>query len=502
MNRSPLDSLVPEIRVRAGNAAAVRADGEFVLYWMTANRRTRWNYSLQRAVAWAHELKKPLVVFEPLRCGYQWACDRFHHFAIQGMADNAHRLARSASTYYPYLERKAGEGRGLLAALSKRACLVVGDDYPCFFLPRMAASAARQLAVRFELIDSNGLLPMRAADKAFARAFDFRRFLQRELHEHLVEFPAADPLKGVKLPRLPGLPADVTNRWPAADVATIAADAARLAEFPFDHSVVVAPYAGGPVAAEQRLTKFLDTKFAAYDEARNHPDEEATSGLSPYLHFGHIAAHEIFTAIMECEHWSLGQLTNKEPTGSSHGWWGTTASAEGFLDQLITWRELGFNMCSHRDDFDRYESLPDWAQATLTQHADDPREFVYALEQFERCETHDPLWNAAQRQLVREGRIHNYLRMLWGKKILEWTASPCDALAVMIELNNKYAVDGRDPNSYSGIFWILGRYDRAWGPERTIYGKIRYMSSDNTRRKLDVTRYLEKYGPGAQNYWW
>jgi deoxyribodipyrimidine photo-lyase len=177
-------------------------------------------------------------------------------------------------------------------------------------------------------------------------------------------------------------------------------------------------------------------------------------------------------------------------------------SAEGFLDQLVTWRELGFNMCSKRDDFERYESLPDWAQTTLAEHASDPRQFNYTLDEFAQAETHDPLWNAAQRQLIREGKIHNYLRMLWGKKILEWSATPQDSLAVMIELNNRFALDGRDPNSYSGIFWILGRYDRAWGPERPIFGKIRYMSSDNTARKLDVTKYLEKHGPNAQASLW
>ena len=212
MNPYLLDSAVPELRVRAGNSSSVRPDGEYVLYWMTANRRTRWNYSLERAVEWAKGLKKPLVVFEPLRCGYKWACDRLHLFVIQGMTDHARRLAQSAATYYPYLEPKAGEGRGLLAELAKRACVVVGDDYPCFFLPQMMASAARQIPVRFELVDSNGLLPMRAADKVFARAFDFRRFLQRELREHLVDLPREDPLEGVKLPKLDQLPAAILKR--------------------------------------------------------------------------------------------------------------------------------------------------------------------------------------------------------------------------------------------------------------------------------------------------
>jgi deoxyribodipyrimidine photo-lyase len=173
-------------------------------------------------------------------------------------------------------------------------------------------------------------------------------------------------------------------------------------------------------------------------------------------------------------------------------------SAEALLDQVVTWRELGFNMSSRREDCDRFESLPDWARATLSKHAADPRPHIYTLGEFEAGRTHDPLWNAAQVQLVREGRIHNSLRMLWGKKVLEWTASPQEALAVMIELNNKYAVDGRDPNSYSGIFWVLGRYDRPWGPERPIFGTVRYMSSLSALRKLRVRRYLAEHGRSSE----
>ena len=168
--------------------------------------------------------------------------------------------------------------------------------------------------------------------------------------------------------------------------------------------------------------------------------------------------------------------------------------AESFLDELVTWRELGFNMTSQRSDYDRFESLPEWAQTTLAEHERDRRPHRYSLDEFEEARTHDDLWNAAQVQLVLEGRIHNYLRMLWGKKILHWSESPRAALDIMVELNNKYAVDGRDPNSYSGIFWVLGRYDRAWGPEREVFGKIRYMSSANTRRKLRVDEYIERWG--------
>jgi deoxyribodipyrimidine photo-lyase len=226
---------------------------------------------------------------------------------------------------------------------------------------------------------------------------------------------------------------------------------------------------------------------------RNEPEAEATSGLSPYLHFGHISPHQIFKELMDAENWSNHKLPDKA-TGS-RGWWGFSEASEMFLDQLITWRELGYNMCFQRQDYDHYESLPPWAQKTLADHAQDPRRYLYTMSQFESGMTHDPLWNAAQMQLFREGRLHNYLRMLWGKKILEWSASPQEALKIMIELNNKYALDGRDPNSYGGIFWTLGRYDRPWGPERPVLGKIRYMSSENTARKIKVQNFIKKYSP-------
>ncbi|MDZ4656683.1 MAG: deoxyribodipyrimidine photolyase [Bythopirellula sp.] len=492
-----MKSDVPAVRIRQAHGTQIHGDGDYVLYWMIANRRTGWNFSLQRAVDWAIELKKPLVVLEALRCGYKWASDRIHRFVIHGMADNAQVFSKSPVTYYPYLERQAGDGDGLLAALAARACVVVSDDFPCFFLPRMITAAARQIPVRFELIDSNGLFPMRATDRIFSRAFDFRRFLQKTLTPHLAELPEEHPLAAAKLPRLGELPLEITNRWPAEDEPQLKTLAENLSKFAIDHNVRGSLLDGGAQAANRQMQLFLDERLRDYADARNQPQQEVASGLSPYLHFGHISAHEVFTATMARVKWTPDKLATKV-TGSSTGWWGVDRAAESFLDELITWRELGYNMCSQRADYARYSSLPDWAQATLAEHANDPRQHTYTLEEFAHSRTHDPLWNAAQRQLVREGRMHNYLRMLWGKKILEWSPSPQDALTAMIELNNKYALDGRNPNSYSGIFWVLGRYDRPWGPERPIYGKIRYMTSENTARKVKVNEYIEKYGPHEQ----
>jgi deoxyribodipyrimidine photo-lyase len=229
-----------------------------------------------------------------------------------------------------------------------------------------------------------------------------------------------------------------------------------------------------------------------YAEQRSDPDKDAASGLSPYLHFGHLSVHAVFEALAQAEGWSPALLAARA-NGKKSGWWGLGASAEAFLDEVVTWRELGFNFSALRGDCERYESLPEWARKTLEKHAADPRAYAYTLDDLEHGRTHDPLWNAAANQLRSEGRIHNYLRMLWGKKILEWSASPRRALEVMIELNNKLALDGRDPNSSSGIFWVLGRYDRPWGPERPIFGTVRYMSSANTAKKLDVEGYVRRY---------
>jgi deoxyribodipyrimidine photo-lyase len=487
-------SPVPEIRVTRCNEVPVHEKGDYVLYWMTAFRRTRWNFSLQHAVDWANRLAKPLLVFEALRIGYLWASDRFHRFVIDGMADNAEILKKIGVSYYPYLEPSPDADKGLLAGLAEKACLVVTDDFPAFFLPRMIVSASKKIPVCIEKVDSNGLLPMKAAERVFSAAKFFRLFLQKELPLHLSELPEAEPLKGLKH-KAPALPLkEILKRWPAASPEILSGAPEPLAEFPLAHDVGVVDEQGGTGSASKRMKGFLDKKLSLYEENRNHPDEDGTSGLSPYLHFGHLSVHEIFHHLAAKEEWDLDHLP-KKATGGRNGWWHMSEPAEAFLDELVTWRELGFNMCRQRQDFDQYLSLPSWARQTLKDHEGDQRRYVYRLEEFERAQTHDPLWNAAQEQLLQEGRIHNYIRMVWGKKILEWTSSPQEALDIMIELNNKYGLDGRDPNSYTGIMWVLGRYDRPWGPERPIFGKIRYMSSENTLRKLRAAEYMVKYKP-------
>lgn len=484
---------IPKLRVRPVNRAAIVGTGDHVLYWMVAQRRTRWNFGLQHAAWHAARLGKPLVVFEPLRAGHRWANDRLHRFVVEGMRDNAERLAAAGVTYLPWLERVAGEGRGLLAALAERACVVVTDEYPTYFVPSMIEAAGERLGVRLEAVDGCGLLPLQTSEQAFARAHDFRRFVHHQVGPWIESMPTPDPLAGLGLPRLARLPAALRGAWAPLDPAALA-EPGLLATSAIDHAVAPSPLRGGPRAGEQRLAAFVEARLDRYAEGRNDPDDEVQSGLSPWLHFGHVSAHEVVATILAREGWDASRLGDaKALRGARVGFWGLSEPAEAFLDQLVVWRELGFHHCWHRPDHASYESLPAWARASLAKHAGDVRVHLYSRERFEAADTHDELWNAAQRQLLEEGRIHNYLRMLWGKKILEWSASPAEAFDTMIALNDRWALDGRDPNSYSGIGWVLGRFDRPWGPERPIYGTIRYMSSDNTRRKLALAGYLARW---------
>lgn len=487
-----MSTAVPPARIRKVNREELNREGDYVLYWMTAFRRTGYNYSLQRAVEWCRELQRPLVILEALRCGYPWASDRLHRFVIEGMVDSAVSIKRKGVLYYPYLEPRTGQGKELLKTLSEKACLIVTDDFPCFFMPKMLKAASKKIKVLMEAVDSNGILPMNAGQNEFKTAYSFRRFLQKVLPSHIHDKPLAYPIRRMPEVAGPSLPKKILSRWPPLSRKGLLIYLKDLSSLPIDHAVGRALFKGGRKEGLKRMHVFLGKGLYHYPERRNEPEMEGTSGLSPYLHFGHISAHEVLEGIFERESWFFDRLASKA-TGKRSGWWGMSQAAEAFVDELITWRELGFNMCHLRADYDAYESLPKWAFETLYNHEMDERQYFYSFKQFESGSTHDPLWNAAQMQLVREGRIHNYLRMLWGKKILEWSPSPRRALKTMVELNNKYAVDGRDPNSYSGIFWVLGRYDRAWGPERPVFGKIRYMSSENTARKVGVKKYVQWY---------
>lgn len=435
-----------------------------IVYWCTSARRTTWNAALEHAVDLARTHDRPLLVFEPLRCDAPYTSRRFHAFVQQGMHARAAEYAKAGITYHAYLETEPGAGKPWLADLANRAGAIVADDHPGYFFPRMLAAAAK-LPVRVEAVDGVGLVPL-SIGKAFPSAYVFRRFVQKHLPERLASPRPLEDVPGgfdwdgphnpdVSLDSLPiGRPEPVATRGDA-----------------------------GPHVVQAALDG-----VANYPE-RNQPDANAQTGLSPYLHFGHVAAAEVVHGILEAADWHPGMTGPVK--GQREGFWGLEPGAEALLDQIITWREVGHMEARHNPAWNRYAGLPDWARATLEQH-DADRRAPYDLATLEAAQTDDDIWNAAQRELVGAGRIQNYLRMLWGKKILEWAPSAREALRWMLYLNDKYALDGRDPNSVSGIFWCLGRYDRPW-QERDVFGKVRCMTSDSTRRKLRLDNYLKTW---------
>ncbi|TVR45505.1 MAG: deoxyribodipyrimidine photolyase [Planctomycetota bacterium] len=477
-----------------------RGDGRYVLYWMQQHRRLAYHHGLQHAVYRARQHRLPLLIFEALRVDYPHAADRHHAFCIHGMLEHRRALAPGPVGYYPYVEDRPGAGKGLLAALSRQAAEVITDEVPCFIVPghnRALGRIAAEQGLRATAVDSCGLLPIHLLEKPCPTAAVFRRHVHRHMVTALASSPKANPLTGTPLaPFSWECLGPIPQRWPSADAWLdhfSQQPEAALAQLPIDHGVPLVPGRGGRRCGLGELRDFLRHRLKDYGERRSDPAQPVASGLSPYLHWGQLSAYEILRAVWEAEQpWDPGLLPEKG--GARLGFWPLSESAQSFLDELITWRELGHHTGALRPEaYDRYDSLPEWALKSLAAHAGDPRPHCYTLEQLEAAQTHDEIWNASMRQLRSEGMIHNYLRMLWGKKILEWSPDPETAYQRAIHLNNKWSLDGRNANSWSGVLWCFGRYDRPWF-EREIFGSIRYMSSDSTRRKFRMQSYLQTYG--------
>jgi deoxyribodipyrimidine photo-lyase len=509
----------PAARIRLVNDRAPQPRGQYVLYWMQTSRRLHHNHALDYAAAWARQWHKPLVVYEGLKRNYPWANARHHTFVLQGMRDNAAAARRLGVTYWPFVETPDFSGHGLLRRLAAAACLVVSDDYPAYIVPAHLQALAQAIDVPLVAVDSNGLIPLRQLGPLPAAAAHLRPRWHRQ-------FPAAWQQRAQPVP---DLPADVRRIVdPPFPVWNVEQDiSATVAHLDVDPSVApVAATAGGTVAGQARLRHFLAVGLPRYAQQRNLPNDPAqgaASGLSPYLRWGHISVQEVVEAVLG-PNWSTAEL-NMAASGRREGFFCPNANVNAFLDELLIWRDVGYvwhrffreqvlhgqpggtHSWHHgpqpphfhfaRWDFSPQPQdplalvLPSWAYSTLQRHASDRRQHCYSLEQFEAADTHDPLWNAAQQELRLTGRIHNYLRMLWGKKVLEWSATPQQAYYILEHLNNKYALDGRDPNSYTGILWCFGLFDRPWAPERPIYGVVRYMSSDNTARKFPLQGYYD-----------
>ena len=293
-------SSVPAVRVRTLNQYPVNPAGKFVFYWMTAYRRTRFNFALQRAVELANQLHKPLVIFEAIRCNYRWASDRFHQFMLDGIMDNATATQSTNATYYAYVERCANDGKGLVESFSSLACLIVTDDYPCFFHPALYERVASKWHCAIELVDSNTIIPMRCTDRTFTVAHSYRRYMQKEIIKGLPEFPAENPLDLLNSPKLANLPPEILSKWPVwnAKEAAKQLKAIELRLIPIDHTVSLANESGGSREAEKVLNRFIHQRLGDYSEGRNRPEQEGSSCLSAYLHFGHMSPHEVFERIV------------------------------------------------------------------------------------------------------------------------------------------------------------------------------------------------------------
>ncbi len=489
-------------RLRVVNDKEVFVDGEYVLYWMIATRRFNYNAALEYAAKLAENYGKPLLVVEEISTSHKFANDRITSFVIQGMVENTSIFKEHNIRFIPWVETPLSGPMGLLKTLAKRACLIVTDDFPTYYPLSATKAAGRSLNRKVIAVDSNGVFPMSWTSSAFSTAHSFRRFIHANFSRCRETWPQKVPINtdydysisddlyrsiiqecSVKIPPYEWL-------WRCSEGGSTGKKA--LSTIDIDHDVQPVRQArGGRNTAAKKLAVFLKNRLNRYNVDRNNIEKPSVSGLSPWLHFGHISSIEIVGKILDSEKWTPENITTSRK-GAREGWWGLPAGVESFLDQIITWRELGFNNAFHNPNHNKYESIPEWAKLTLSEHTDDER-MLYTFEQIENAETHDEVWNAAQQELLQTGIIHNYLRMLWGKRILEWAQTPEQAVEWMIELNDKYALDGRDPNSYTGIFWVLGRHDRAWGPERAIFGKIRYMSSENTKKKLKLKPYLQQF---------
>ncbi len=456
------------------NGKRARPEGAYVLYWMQSTQRVHENWALRAAIRAADKVRKPLVIHQGLDPTYPHASDRHTHHLLHAARETAVRAGAAGFHYEFVLRRHRADDRRVLDRLAEHAYVVITDRFPTAGVDARTWRLAERIACRVLAVESACIVPSGVFTKAEWAARTIRPKLAklRDLSLETVEERA---------PRL-SLSANVRALLHEAyAVEPLAlremsddAIAREIALCEIDHHVApVHSVTPGASAAAARLHAFVSTRLPQYNERRNEAADDFTSHLSPDLHYGHIAAAEVVRAA----------LASDAPADD----------VSAFVDQVITWRELSYNWCLHTPNFDQLASLPDWIQRTMQAHAHDERPETYTLEQLDSAETHDPLWNAAQQQLLRSGIIHNYARMLWGKQIVRWAPTYEDARAWMFHLNDRYALDGRDPNSVGGIMWCLGLWDRSWG-NKPIWGGLRPMLTSRAGKKFDVGRYVRMWG--------
>ena len=444
--------MIHEERITQLSDAPTR-DGSCVLYWMQASQRAGCNHALEHAVRRANELGLPVVVAFGLTDDFPEANARHYAFMVQGLAETERALRERGIR----LVIRRGHPPDVARQLSHDAALVVTDRGYLRVQRQWRQEVAAGAPCQVTQVESDAVVPIGVtSDKEEYAARTIRPKIHRHLHAYL------RPLEETKLGR-DSLALDLGDGLDADPEGL-------LMEIGTDRSLPpVLEFIGGASHARRRLREFVDAKLADYDTLRNEPALDHVSHLSPYLHFGQISPLEIALAV-------------RQYSGSG---------MDAFLEELVVRRELSINFVYHNPNYDTYEGLPDWAKRTLGEHADDAREVTYALEELESAGTHDAYWNAAQHEMVFRGKMHNHMRMYWGKKIIEWSPAPEEAFRRAVYLNNKYEIDGRDPNSFTGVAWCFGKHDRPW-KERPIFGKVRYMNAAGLERKFDMDAYVAR----------
>ena len=450
------------LRTVVANEVRTQPEGEYILYWMQSTHRFEDNWALRAAVLAADRLGKPLLIHQGLDPTYEHANDRIHTVILENARALHARAERLGFRYQFVLRRRRDDDRRVVDRLASRAAQVITDLFPTAGIAERTKRFAERAPCRVITVESHGIIPSGHFVKEEYAARTIRPKIAKVLD--LAMEPCED--------RAPSREFS-DSLWRSIEVDRLDLDrvdvAAEVAKCEIDHTVPAVPFASGIDGARARLKTFCKGALADYAERRNEPsDTDGSSRLSPYLHFGQISAAEVLRTVRAAGH---------------------AESARKFEDELVTWRELAFNFCLRNPNYGKLRGLPDWVHRTMDAHKDDAREAIYSLEQLERAETHDELWNAAQRELVRTGYMHNVTRMLWGKSVLTWTKRYKHALDHLILLNNKYGLDGRDPSSFGGIQWCFGKFDRPWF-DKPVWGVIRPMSLARAREKFDAEAYI------------
>ncbi len=448
-------------RVQLLNDKPANNDGKYILYWMQMFKRTSHNHALNFAINQANERKLPLVVYEGLKFYYPWASDRFHTFILEGVEEKRAAFENLGIKYVFYLQKDDKSPKDTVAKIAKDAALIITDDFPCFIIPKHNETIVKKAEIPVYAVDSNGVIPMSRFEKEEYAAYTIRPKIKKILHEYLKPFEEEKLIVRADKLKIDCPDTEITEK----NIVKLVAECA------IDHDVKASTvYLGGTANGRKRLNKFLKEILTDYDNGRNKPEKDGSSRLSSYLHFGFLSSLEIALAVKDAD--------------------AKQESKDAYLEEIIVRRELSYNFTRFNPQYDSLKSLPDWVQKTMREHVDDKREIVYSLEEMENCQTYDELWNASQREMNVTGEIHNYVRMLWGKNVIAWTRNYEEAFAILEHLNNKYCLDGRNPNSYAGILWCFGKHDRPW-MKRPVFGTMRYMTSGSTGKKFNSKQYIE-----------